>query len=261
MALKTLRRSIFLFALAVVSSASAQITFTFNYTPSTTQYGLTASQPAQWTWTVNSDPQANLAVGTNWGSNISWEFSGQGAVQLWSGISGAGLGGTFDPAKIGFSAFALENSGRNLLLIDAVSSQSLGLTFNGYAVSGLRMYARPAGLTPSMSPPSTAFATYLHDYFGDYSISDTASTILIFKTIGGGDIYLANAGLTGLSVANTAVPEPSACAAIFGACALALVAWRRRQKSRPAPWPRSPASGRSQPAHTGRSPPLCGRKL
>ena len=233
MALKIVRHCVALLILASASTAFAQITFTFNYTPSTTQHGLTASQPAQWTWTINPAPAASSAQGFNWGSNISWEVSGQGQTHVWSSITGTGLTGSLNSSTIGFSSLAMANNGVSYLLIDAAASQSLGLTFNGYTVTGLRMYARPAGLAPSMSPPSLALASYVDDYFGAYSISDNSYTTLIFKTVEGGDLYLSNSVLTGVTIAGPAVPEPSTYAAILGVCVLGMVGWRRlRQRGR-----------------------------
>ena len=229
MRLCTFRRLLCLLAFAVASTAFAQVTITFNYTPSSTQYGLTASQPATWVWTLSSNSLAGMSQGLNWGSNLTWEQSGTSTNHMWSNFAGTGFGGTFDTSPLSMTFVIVANNGMVYLRASAPSGTSLGLTFNGSAVSSVLMYAKLAGFTPPMTSPLPVASTYLTSQQGTYSVTDTSGTILRLSLVGSSDLDLPVGGLNSVTIGTVAIPEPSTYAALAGLGALGLVAWHRRR--------------------------------
>ena len=129
----------------------------------------------------------------------------------------------WDNGKISFDLVE-DNSASDKILLD------YALTKTSFSVSGgtreIELIANPQDIVSWIESSGEEKLTYT---LIEYASTDFENGDIVFSQIDGINIDY-NFGDTALTVTLSKVPEPATIAAIFGACALAMAAFRRRRK-------------------------------
>jgi len=216
-----------LLLLAAPASLSAQVVFTVTATANATALGYTASQSVAFTFVLHDFSPAVPAGGPG-STYYLWMDDFLTDPELWTSVSGTGLGGTWSrPNASNTAPFSkiLASSPNALQLYASHEGGVTGLTVNGVALQSVDMNATYTGLAypafnGSSLPDPTAFFSTLP---GTYLAAST-STARIYDDLNNSVTFT----ITGLTI--SAIPEPSICAFTAALGALGFVAWRRRQQ-------------------------------
>ena len=183
-----------------------------------------------WIW---SGGQALVNVGDSFSIDLQVAPSGgahNGGLAVWTSSAANTNPATdrvFEP-RLGYDSgvfsFVSEFNNVDGYTITTLDAAPVGFTTLAITLSGRT--ADSSTLTAVLS--GTGFTTLQHDYTFNF-------TGAMFV---GPSSYLADAGNVAFdnlaySTSTSAIPEPSTYAAIFGACALGLAAWRRRTTTVP----------------------------
>ena len=129
----------------------------------------------------------------------------------------------WDNGKISFDLVE-DNSASDKIVLD------YALTKTSFSVSGgtreIELIANPQDIVSWIESSGEEKLTYT---LIEYASTDFKNGDIVFSQIDGINIDY-NFGDTALTVTLSKVPEPATIAAIFGACALAMAAFRRRRK-------------------------------
>lgn len=129
----------------------------------------------------------------------------------------------WDNGKISFDLVE-DNSASDKIVLD------YALTKTSFSVSGgtreIELIANPQDIVSWIESSGEEKLTYT---LIEYASTDFENGDIVFSQIDGINIDY-NFGDTALTVTLSKVPEPATIAAIFGACALAMAAFRRRRK-------------------------------
>lgn len=129
----------------------------------------------------------------------------------------------WDNGKISFDLVE-DNSASDKIVLD------YALTKTSFSVSGgtreIELIANPQDIVSWIESSGEEKLTYT---LIEYASTDFENGDIVFSQIDGINIDY-NFGDTALTVTLSKVPEPATIAAIFGACALAMTAFRRRRK-------------------------------
>lgn len=159
-------------------------------------------------------------------SNLGTATLIPGWTNTWDGAGAAPsywmkAGGPYD-TNIGAGSYGVLLDSHNVLstTFSVVTGETYAVSFlakAGVVLASGALQATVNGQSATFTPGTAAFATYSYNF----TANTTGSVGLSFQ-LTGGHIALDN-------VSVSAIPEPSTYAAIFGATALGLAAWRRRR--------------------------------
>jgi hypothetical protein len=219
----TFRAVLVLIALgAGALSSRAQITFTLTTTADATGGGYNAGQTYQFTYTL-APTWSNNGASSYTATTNNWTEDNPANDQLFTSVSGSGLGGTFARPSAPYSYIANSSTGNLQLYASADGAAVTGLTtLSGTPLRGVGAQVDTAisFATPgSYTDPATSFASVLGTY------AATGSILLNTGTVG----Y--DFTISGLTIASP-IPEPSTYAALLGMAALAWGIRRRHLAAR-----------------------------
>lgn len=227
--------SVLALLLASATLLRAQVTVTVNATANATGEGYTLGNSYTFIFTTGASFASNPSSSFTSTVQNYFEHSATTDNQLWSSISGTGLGGAFirpvgdpeDPHSIlraGFTGtdFYFQATAET----EQIVSQNIGLTTLASTAMASIHTIVIAGNLPSFAFP----ATYVNpnSYFATYNGTYSGFSTIILEIENTSNFLIASFSVTSLTI--SAIPEPSTYAAIFGAAALGFVAYRRRQK-------------------------------
>lgn len=211
---------------SLLSPVVAQTTFTINATATSTALGYTSGQSATFTYVLhNYSPTTPAGTATN-GVSYVWQEETLTQPELFTGVSGTGLTGTWTRpnASGGAPASSLEAfSDNSLKLVAGRDTGTTGLTVNGQPLLTVSMYATFTGLTFSPITGTLPDPTsYFSSKYGTYTASSSWNA-KVWDTTNASASFQINSITIG-----SAIPEPSTYAAVAGFLALGLALWRRR---------------------------------
>ncbi|MBI5426333.1 MAG: autotransporter-associated beta strand repeat-containing protein [Opitutae bacterium] len=178
--------------------------------------------------------------GTLLANNTTGSAFGSGSVTVQAGATLGGSGFIDGPTTLESGAHLAPGNSpgtlsftNGLTLNDgAVLDFQLGTTSDLIRVSGgtLTGSASAGGITLNLSNAGgfTAASYTLFDFSGATTSSFTASDFILGSTVSG---YTYSLALVGSTLQLTAVPEPATTAALLGAAALSLAAYRRQRRA------------------------------
>ncbi len=239
--------------LATAVIGHAQTTFTINATPTANSLGYVTTQTYNFTFTLNTATNAGTSGGAASSDYYDWydEFTFHPAV--WTNVVGDGLAGAWQnpasaiadnashliattPNSTFVSPHIPGASGGSFQLFAGADQTNIGLTATGKSVKSIYFDGDFTGLnfsniTGTLPDPNSYFANHL----GTYATSQTFTGWI--RTT---DFDNAFFTINSLTIATSAVPEPSTYAAIAGAAMLGLAVWRRRRRQTRAVFSRFP---------------------
>jgi hypothetical protein len=234
-------KAAFLLGLALAPIAAlGQVVFTVSGTVNATGNGFTAGQAVTFTFTLaqtaSNTGSNSVVLGSPTITGYRWADEVTSDPILWADVTGSPFSDTYTrPVALADSPWmelqieAVTNRIRFLAAApepDEAYTESMGLTFGGNNVTYIYAIGRFTGLSFDFTSETLPDATtYFSANLGTYSfIEGTSPNSAFFYDGASGDILFTPTSLT-----ISAVPEPSTYAAILGALALGLVAWKRRR--------------------------------
>ena len=226
-----------LLSLAATPVVHAQVTISVTATATTSGFGYTATNPYTFIFTTGAT-YANNPNSTFGPYNQDYrEEDTTTDDQLWSSISGTGLGGAYvrpalnveDPTSKLEAAIA--GLTYFLQLFAVADSTVIGnTTKSGSAINGIYVIADKANLPSFAFPeshvnPSTYFAAYYGTYTGFSSADSSNADVINLDFNNHGNSMQFN--ITSITISG--IPEPSTYGALLGVAALGLAEVRRRR--------------------------------
>jgi hypothetical protein len=232
-------------ALVFSASAAAQVTFTVTATANGAgyAYGYNSGQTYQFVFAVNPS-FSNLASSTFGAAQNHWSSTNVG-MDLWSDVSGSGLGGTYVSPSGFNNANSIDTydggvSGNEIQIQAWGAGGGLGITTLTSNDVRISFHIRETYLStdlPNFTYPQTGVSPslYFSNLAGTYNNGGPGWDFAQFGE--GAHLSLQNDSqtftymdFTVKSLAITAVPEPSTYAAVAGVLCLGLAVWRRQQR-------------------------------
>lgn len=243
----TLRPTVFtaalLLALVGTPLVRAQVIISVTATANSTSQGYIATNPYTFIFTTGATFANNPNSFFGATDQEYREDSISTDDQLWSSISGTGLGGSYvrpaghpdDPSSTLRAAIAGPNYFIQLHAIaEGFVTQHIGkTTLSGSAINGIYAVADVGTLPPFAFPethvnPNTYFAPYYGTYAG-FGTSEPSNADVVTIEFNNHVSFL-TFSITSITI--SAIPEAATYAALLGASALGLVIVRRRRTPR-----------------------------
>ena len=216
--------------------ASAYVTFTFNGTAISSSYslGYTAGQSVSIVYTLNDTFTTTASSSSQFSTDsfITWmDVSLSNDTELFTDVSATGLSGTWtrpsssDDSPLSYIGI---NTGNAMNLSASCNSGTTGLTANGSDITSIMISETFLGTAFDLGATSLPDPTvYFSSYLGTYGVDTSAYS---FNYISDGN-YMCQLDITSMTIASSsAVPEPAACASVFGLSVLGCAAFIRRRR-------------------------------
>ncbi|MCF7689447.1 MAG: PEP-CTERM sorting domain-containing protein [Cephaloticoccus sp.] len=200
------------------------VTVTFNGTADDATNGFAINDSVEFVIVINDSAPAGpiVADAFNWAETIS-------SAPLFTAISGSGITGTYiKPSNLDWFNYQseIELYEPNGIYIHPfyAGGADMGIDLNGNNAAAMTFSATLSGLDyGNIGGDAPAISPYLSNYAGTYATTWSDGYIQTSAA-------LTNFTFTSVTIATTAVPEPSTYAALVGLLALGFVGVRRRRR-------------------------------
>lgn len=226
-------RYLIAFAVGFVSVGFSQVIFTVNATAIFSGLGYDSGQAYNFVFTTTGNSLSGNSGNLFTSTDTLWMEDFTSESQLYSGISGSGVTGTYvspsSSAGAPTNAVGIYKDGPitrfYILVNDENSTKNIG-SQTPSSVNIQKILFDVATLGPAFSYPGTYtdLTTYMTTYVGFYNSpgsttggSGVTDTFDVFQQFSVNSITIASA-----------IPEPATYAAILGVVGLGVVIWRRR---------------------------------
>ena len=214
-------------AVLVMGCLSAQsVIVTATGTVDSTADGYTAGQPVMFSFGISDFAE----LGTNYPTSIEWREYRDGP-NLFAAVGGTGITGQFIKPNSGDTVDYqswLTVSGENTLNVRFWYGSSIGdtgLDANGNELRMLSFTADLTGLDWGVFPTTPTAVSFLSSFGGTYAATPIQGFMYTDGPIGSVAFTI-----TGVTINTSAIPEPSAFAALAGLMALGFAGCRRRPR-------------------------------